>query len=389
LADKWPKVPFGELLKRVERFERKDDFEGYTFAGTYSFGRGIFVGERKKGMEFRLPKVQRVYYGDFVYCKIMAWEGAFGVVPKEADNCVLSGAFVVYEVNKGKLEPGYLDYYFRLKRVWEEIGSYSTGTNVRRRSLHPDRFEEEEMVLPPLDEQRRIVARLDEIMRRVEETKSLSLAVADDRRAFIESLLRTALERYRSNTVHETLNRIVELERRPVGLHPEEEYSEIGIYSYGRGIFHKQPRIGFEFGNKKLHRIKSGDLVFQITFAWEGAIALAGAAEDGMYGSVRYPTFRVNETICDPAYLLTYLLSAKGIRQIGKISPGSAGRNRVLSVKRFAEVKVPVLPLTVQKDLIAETNTRLESATGLREALSRDLALFQPSILDRAFRGEF
>ena len=128
----WEKVPLGEVLHRVDRFENKNELQEYQFAGTYSFARGIFVGDNKLGSTFGLKKIQRIHEGDFIYCKIMAWEGAFGLAPKETDNCVMSGAFVVYEIDKKKVSPKFLDYYFKRKAVWKSIGSQSTGTNVNQ-----------------------------------------------------------------------------------------------------------------------------------------------------------------------------------------------------------------------------------------------------------------
>ena len=61
-----------------------------------------------------------------------------------------------------------------------------------------------------------------------------------------------------------SLGDIATLERRLVKLDPDKEYAEIGIYSFGRGIFHKMPRTGFEVGNKKLHLIQEGDFILQI-----------------------------------------------------------------------------------------------------------------------------
>ena len=148
MSKTWSLVPLGHVLKQAARFESRDILREYHFAGTYSFARGIFAGERKLGAEFKLDKIQRIKSGDFVYCKIMAWEGAFGVVPPEADNCVMSGAFVVYEVDSTQVEQKFLDYYFKLPHVWKSIGSGSTGTKVRRRSLHPTQFEEAKILLP-------------------------------------------------------------------------------------------------------------------------------------------------------------------------------------------------------------------------------------------------
>ena len=128
MSKQWPVVKLGEVLRRVERFERRDELTEYPFAGTYSFARGIFVSDRKLGSTFALPKIQRIHAGDFIYCKIMAWEGAFGIAPKQADNCVMSGAFVVYEVNSERIDEKFLDYFFKVPDHWQSIGSQSSGT---------------------------------------------------------------------------------------------------------------------------------------------------------------------------------------------------------------------------------------------------------------------
>jgi type I restriction enzyme S subunit len=182
-----------------------------------------------------------------------------------------------------------------------------------------------------------------------------------------------------------SLGEILTLERRPVKLDPETEYAEIGLYSYGRGIFHKQPRTGFEVGEKDLFLIKEGDFIFQITFAWEGAIGLASKAEDRMYGSVRFPTYRVDENICYPKFLLNYFKTEEGLREIERISPGSAGRNRVLSTKRLPEIHVPLPSLDEQRHIvecIEALGTRITKAQSLREAVEQEANILIESILN-------
>ena len=162
-----------------------------------------------------------------------------------------------------------------------------------------------------------------------------------------------------------SLGELLRLERRRVNVEPEKLYQEIGIYCFGRGIFHKAPRTGFEVGDKDLFLMKQGDFILQVTFAWEGAIAIVSAAEDGMYGSTRYPTFRVDENHCVPQFLLNYFKTEQGRQQLVKICPGSAGRNRVLSIKRIPEVLVPLPPLAEQRQVVA----RIEAlAAQLHEA---------------------
>src|SRR5271154_3385925 len=108
-----------------------------------------------------------------------------------------------------------------------------------------------------------------------------------------------------------SLGTLLTLERRPATVVTDGQYSEIGTYSFGRGIFHKPPRSGLEVGDKKLFLVREGDFILQLTFAWEGAVAVASAAEEGMYGSVRFLTFRVDETRCDARYLLNYFRTAE------------------------------------------------------------------------------
>jgi type I restriction enzyme S subunit len=57
-----------------------------------------------------------------------------------------------------------------------------------------------------------------------------------------------------------SLGELLRLERRPVKVEPEKLYPEIGIYCFGRGIFHKNPRTGFEVGDKDLFLLKEAEL---------------------------------------------------------------------------------------------------------------------------------
>ena len=164
-----------------------------------------------------------------------------------------------------------------------------------------------------------------------------------------------------------SLGELIRLERRPVKVESQKLYQEIGIYCFGRGIFHKTPRTGFEVGDKNLFLMKQGDFILQVTFAWEGAIAIVSAAEDGMYGSTRYPTFQVDESRCVPFFLLNYFRTEEGLQQLIKICPGSAGRNRVLSMRRIPEVLVPLPPLAEQRRVVARIE---ELATQTHEALT-------------------
>ena len=67
---------------------------------------------------------------------------------------------------------------------------------------------------------------------------------------------------------------VAPLVRRPrVEIDLDAAYPELGVRSFGRGTTNELP--GVEVGDKQLFRICAGDLVFNIVFAWEGAVAVA------------------------------------------------------------------------------------------------------------------
>lgn len=132
--------------------------QSYQFAGVYCFGRGVFRSKRLQGSEFAYRQLTRLRVGDFVYPKLMAWEGALAIVPPECDGCVVSPEFPVFELDPERVMAETLDVYFRTPSVWPELSGSSTGTNVRRRRLNPEDFLNYSMPLPSLARQRQLAA---------------------------------------------------------------------------------------------------------------------------------------------------------------------------------------------------------------------------------------
>lgn len=147
-----------DLVRRREPDVAVQSEETYHFAGVYCFGRGVFVGQRKTGMEFQYPRLTTLRTDDFVYPKLMAWEGALATVPPECNGLVVSTEFPVFEVNREKVLPEVLDVHFRTPEVWPELSGTSTGTNMRRRRLNPADFLRYKFPLPSMATQQRVKA---------------------------------------------------------------------------------------------------------------------------------------------------------------------------------------------------------------------------------------
>ncbi|HET9410050.1 MAG TPA: hypothetical protein VFO39_22630 [Candidatus Sulfotelmatobacter sp.] len=159
--------------------------ESYQFAGVYSFGRGVFRAQKKSGMDFAYKRLTRLRAGNFVYPKLMAWEGALGVVPAECDGCVVSTEFPVFEVIEERVFPEVLDTYFRTPAIWPNISGASTGTNVRRRRLNPKDFLNYPIPVPS----RATQEKLREVRARVDALKHFQEETGTELDAFIPSIL--------------------------------------------------------------------------------------------------------------------------------------------------------------------------------------------------------
>ena len=148
------------------------------------------------------------------------------------------------------------------------------------------------------------------------------------------------------------LRSLLQRVRRPISVRPDTEYREIGIRSWGKGIFHKDSVPGSVLGEKHVFRIEPGDFVLNIVFAWEGAVSVVSENETGMIASHRFPTFRPSPDV-DVDYLLMVFQSEQGRRLMEVNSPGAAGRNRTLRLGQFLEEEIPLPTLDAQRAIVA------------------------------------
>jgi len=128
MSKQWPILTLGDALIQRDCDVAVKAAESYQFAGVYCFGRGVFRGQEKLGNQFAYQRLTRLRSGDFVYPKLMAWEGAFGVVPAKCDGCVVSPEFPVFELNRERMSPEFLNFYFKFR---ESGKKYQAGAQAR------------------------------------------------------------------------------------------------------------------------------------------------------------------------------------------------------------------------------------------------------------------
>ena len=235
--------------------------------------------------------------------------------------------------------------------------------------------------LPPLGEQQRIVAKLDKVAGLVEERRRVLETSKRDAHAMLSNAFREII----GGAPYRPMAEVAPLVRRPVVVEPDRSYPELGVRSFGRGTFHKPALAGMDVGSKKLFRIREGDLLFNIVFAWEGAVAIAQPPDDGRVGSHRFLTCVPDGRNATADFLRFYLLTSEGLRKLGDASPGGAGRNRTLGLKKLDAITVPVPPLDRQR-WFGRLQAQVHQMGAIRAGAGQDVDALLPAMLQGAFR---
>jgi type I restriction enzyme S subunit len=132
---------------------------------------------------------------------------------------------------------------------------------------------------------------------------------------------------------------------------PDGAYLRLGIRSHGKGTFTSVVDDPETIALTHLFQVRKDDLIVNITFAWEGAIALVGPDGDGALVSHRFPTYVFDTSKMLPEYFKHLMVTDRFFYELDLISPGGAGRNRVMNKGDFLKITVTIPGVEEQKKI--------------------------------------
>jgi type I restriction enzyme S subunit len=115
------------------------------------------------------------------------------LVPESLDGAVVSNDFPSFNIDRQRLAPRFLEWMSKTQAFVALCRAASEGTTNRVR-LQVDRFMAPGIPLPPLEEQRRIVARIDELAARVEAARALRQQAAEELQNLVMSIHTVVLQ---------------------------------------------------------------------------------------------------------------------------------------------------------------------------------------------------
>jgi len=340
----------------------------------------------------RVSDSQFLSVGDIV---IAASSGSRAVVGKSAPLrhywSGTFGAFCSVARPRSSFDGAYIAYLLGSETVRRRWSHLATGTNIN--NLKRAHFTETPVPLPPLNEQRRIVAAIEEHLSRLDDAAE-SLRQAGFR---LDQLRTMALSEPFDVQWPSQLLADVNDPERPIryGILMPKEHVDDGVlyvrvkdYPNGQIEIDGLKRTSHEIAEKyRRATLQTGDVLLAIRGTY-GRVAIVPPELEG--GNITQDTARIAPLPqLDARFVAGYLRSAEAQRYFQRVARGVAVKG--VNIGDLRTMPIPVPPLEEQRRIVAEVEERLGAIDALRAAIERAQrrgAALRRSVLERAFRGQ-
>ena len=249
----WQEVSLGDILSQDRTYIPEPGDTYYTKLSVKLYGKGVVPLSPVLGSSLKMKRHQTAKEGQVILSEIWGKKGAVGIVPPTGDGALVTSHFFLFNIAEDRVARGWLGYWFLGNYVEGQLAQYAKGSTGYA-AVRPTHFFTTRIPLPPLLEQRRIVAKLNKVVSRAEGAKRLVDQIEEEQTA----LLLRRVEELAKDAPRAPMAEVAPVVRRPVAIAPETWYPELGIRSFGKGTFHKDPIKGSELGSKRLFVRKEG-----------------------------------------------------------------------------------------------------------------------------------
>ncbi|WP_071188137.1 restriction endonuclease subunit S [Trichormus sp. NMC-1] len=391
MSEVYPLVTLGNVINYRKEFVQIDDTKTYKRCRVKLHAQGIILRDILKGAEIKTKKQQVCRKGEFLVAEIDAKIGGIGIVPENLDGAIVSSHYFLFEINESLINKQFLNFFIRTPIFRDQIAAQGS-TNYA--AIRPSDVLSYSIPLPPLEEQRRIVARIEELVGKIEEVRSLRQQALEETEALRVSSAKAILA-----------------EIAPLGTQPLQELVNV----QGGGTPSKQNPFFWEGSIPWISPkdMKSREINDSIDHISEEATHKSPAkllqpssvliVVRGMILAHTVPSaiLRVpaainqdmkallpNEKIT-PEFLCSVFWTLNDL--LLELVEKSTHDTRKLETPKLLNFKIPVPPLPEQRRIVAyldELQTKIDTMKKLREEAIKELDAILPSILDKAFKGE-
>ena len=164
---------------------------------------------------------------------------------------------------------------------------------------------------------------------------------------------------------------------------PDSGYWRLGLRSHCKGTFHTYVDAGHELETTEMYRVKAGNFILNITFAWERALAVTDDEDQGKLVSHRFPQFKPNDDLVIDFFKHT-LMDKRFKHHLELSSPGGAGRNKVLKVSDMLKYEL-LVPSIQEQNIISSFLNNVDYIITLHQRKLDHLKLQKKALLQQMF----
>jgi type I restriction enzyme, S subunit len=298
-----------------------------------------------------------------------------------------AGGDVIILSTKKNVNPECLSYALETDFVKRQKRVLGQGNSVVH--IYSSDLSKIKIPLPPLPEQKAIAQVLSTADAAIHTTEKL-IAQKELRKKWLMQQLLTGKKRL--NRFENTKWKIQPLENfiKPIVREvpkPSTPYLGIGLRSHGKGTFLKHDEQPEKNSMDNFYVVRPNDLIVNITFAWEQAIAIVRPEDDGALASHRFPTYTFIEDKGHPDFFRFYILLPRMKFMLQMISPGGAGRNRVMSKSDFIKLEF-LLPDYKEQTAIAKVLQAADKEISLLKAKAEKLREQKKGLMQQLLTGK-
>jgi len=291
--------------------------------------------------EFERNKVR---YGDIFFTRSsLVKEGiAFSnVYLGNANDVTYDGHLIKLSPDLERVNPLFLNFSLKTENARKQLiqgGKTATMTTIGQKEVGSCQLE-----IPSKKEQIQIASFLSAVDEKISQLTQKHMLLSQYKQGMMQKLFSQQI-RFKADEGGEfgewediQLKDFLNLTLRPISK-PENNYHALGVRSHFKGLFNKYDSEPEKISMDTLYRVEKDDVVVNITFAWEGAMAIAKSEHDQGLVSHRFPTYRCDDSLVNLWFFKYRFIQKDFLSYLQLCSPGGAGRNRVLNKKAFLEI---------------------------------------------------
>src|SRR6218665_1601270 len=153
-SDKYESARIGDFLIKSRHAVNIEDGKTYNRIAVKINNRGVVPRGTEKGVNIRTKKWYWAKAGQFIISEKGIENGAFGIIPEELDQVIVTNAFSLFDVNAKKINPQFLLLAASAKARIKRVQKGSRRANSQRMDV----FLNQKIPLPKLEEQDKIAS---------------------------------------------------------------------------------------------------------------------------------------------------------------------------------------------------------------------------------------